>query len=688
MKFKLMLLVLLVSLMIIVAGCGLTPGESLAGNARSTGKTRLSAQVSCPGGIVCDGTPVTGKKDQVVCGTDSQNWKCTALGWQGQGDACECPLNPSISCSDGVVCDGTPVTGQGGQVVCGTDFKNWMCTANGWSGTGKTCVCPEKEIDFSTFSPDMKIRLKSLEMFSGCDKVFFDRAVGHNKIVATDWAKYYSVKKEEGDPVSITSIKELLNNMYAQINEQQAQEIAELLLLEEAKKKQFIISDAKLNDFSSIGSGSAGAAELKQQNSGSSLKDDMDGLLAIKKMIDEGTLTALDIGKSNSGSKEGGTDETNKASQAGDTPKASAFSGKGNFLQAGVGCASAAKGKGGVGSSSAKKSDSGSSGGAAGGGAVEGGQGQGQIRGEKTFEGGGGRSGGSSSDAKFGGGKAPVCAPGSQTDECKGNGPKKKKEGFAGDPSEGGEGDGIGNSEFAKDQASGKSAPCQAVNWDAVEGDTGKAGYKIFAGSFNTKDFVGWAIVRIKDGTKTTTLLGKDGNGKDVDKETKEPAKPGEGSNDKIGVPIKTKDGGTANLNVPKETDSDKKDDKDKSKDGKDGDSKGGDSKDDSAKGDGSSSKSKGMTDPSAETAKSNLKKCDSSWAAAYSGCVMNLLMDEFKSEDKSTDQESCEKVGQGGPDAGLNCGKKKYGADGFDVNSFFGTGSSQGAGVTDPADK
>ncbi len=94
---------------------------------------------------------------------------------------------------------------------------------------------------------------------------------------------------------------------------------------------------------------------------------------------------------------------------------------------------------------------------------------------------------------------------------------------------------------------------------------------------------------------------------------------------------------------------------------------------------------SSGMTNPNDEVSKSNFKKCESSWASAYGGCVMNLLMDDFKTDDKSTGQDKCEKVGQGGPDAGLNCGKKSYGKDGLDVNLFFGTGSSQGAGVTDP---
>ncbi len=63
MKYKLLLLIGLVSLMVIVAGCGLTPGESLAGNARATGRnTFVKEKVVAPlerGGCYSDGECAT-----------------------------------------------------------------------------------------------------------------------------------------------------------------------------------------------------------------------------------------------------------------------------------------------------------------------------------------------------------------------------------------------------------------------------------------------------------------------------------------------------------------------------------------------------------------------------------------------------------------------------------------------------
>ena len=115
--------------------------------------------VSCPGGTVCDGTPVTGTDGQVVCGTDLNQWKCTAAGWGADTNAdgtqisCKCPVKKVfavVACSGGTLCNGTAVTGTDGQVVCGTDLNNWKCTASGWgpdtytNGTQIPCTCPVK----------------------------------------------------------------------------------------------------------------------------------------------------------------------------------------------------------------------------------------------------------------------------------------------------------------------------------------------------------------------------------------------------------------------------------------------------------------------------------------------------------------------------------------------------------------
>lgn len=44
---------------------------------------------SCPGGTVCGGSPVIGQLGQKVCGSDCVNqWACTTSGWQQSGN---CP---------------------------------------------------------------------------------------------------------------------------------------------------------------------------------------------------------------------------------------------------------------------------------------------------------------------------------------------------------------------------------------------------------------------------------------------------------------------------------------------------------------------------------------------------------------------------------------------------------------------
>ncbi len=52
----------------------------------------VSAVVSCPGGTKCDGTAVTGKLNDIVCGDKLVEYKCTAQGWAGTGNICSsCP---------------------------------------------------------------------------------------------------------------------------------------------------------------------------------------------------------------------------------------------------------------------------------------------------------------------------------------------------------------------------------------------------------------------------------------------------------------------------------------------------------------------------------------------------------------------------------------------------------------------
>jgi hypothetical protein len=123
---------------------GLLGTLSVLSHASSYGVGYSTPTFSCPGGILCDGTPITGTPaDQKVCGMDLQMWGCTDSGWQHTGGACQCVSvsTPSYSCPGGILCGGTPVTGTPNQQVCGADLHSWTCTAQGWHATGWTCSC-------------------------------------------------------------------------------------------------------------------------------------------------------------------------------------------------------------------------------------------------------------------------------------------------------------------------------------------------------------------------------------------------------------------------------------------------------------------------------------------------------------------------------------------------------------------
>jgi hypothetical protein len=64
-----------------------TCGGTWANNVYATGTT---GSYSCPGGVKCDGTPITGSPNQEICGTDLHNWVCTSSGWQDTGTTCTC----------------------------------------------------------------------------------------------------------------------------------------------------------------------------------------------------------------------------------------------------------------------------------------------------------------------------------------------------------------------------------------------------------------------------------------------------------------------------------------------------------------------------------------------------------------------------------------------------------------------
>jgi hypothetical protein len=63
--------------------------------------------------------------------------------------------SPSYSCQGGVLCDGSRITGSPGQVVCGADFRNYICTNEGWVTPGTACTCGGSGTD--TIAPTVTI---------------------------------------------------------------------------------------------------------------------------------------------------------------------------------------------------------------------------------------------------------------------------------------------------------------------------------------------------------------------------------------------------------------------------------------------------------------------------------------------------------------------------------------------------
>ena len=97
-----------------------------------------TATASCPGGVDCNGNPVT--SGTRVCGTDLQLWDCTSSGWQPTGSACTCGGPTCIpSCSDkqcgGDGCGGSCGSCSSGQ-TCNSSGQCVTASCSGGGGTG------------------------------------------------------------------------------------------------------------------------------------------------------------------------------------------------------------------------------------------------------------------------------------------------------------------------------------------------------------------------------------------------------------------------------------------------------------------------------------------------------------------------------------------------------------------------
>ncbi len=159
-KIKSLYLIGLLSFFVLILGCG---GKGIGAGHAVAGFSELGCVAGqwyyeVNGHIVGSDTGCTtmnqqGAKDPkeapwCATGVVNKNGKQVYVGGSGKWKPCAKEQSGPVSCLGGTKCDGTPVTGSVGQVVCGTNkvdlthYGQWMCTSQGWISNG-ICECPK-----------------------------------------------------------------------------------------------------------------------------------------------------------------------------------------------------------------------------------------------------------------------------------------------------------------------------------------------------------------------------------------------------------------------------------------------------------------------------------------------------------------------------------------------------------------
>ena len=89
-----------------------------------------------PGGV-----PVTASCDQEACGDDYTLYLCTASGWSSTGRSCNSSPDSGVCECHGTGPGDVPVTVSCGEEACGSDYMMYSCSAAGWSAPGQSCCC-------------------------------------------------------------------------------------------------------------------------------------------------------------------------------------------------------------------------------------------------------------------------------------------------------------------------------------------------------------------------------------------------------------------------------------------------------------------------------------------------------------------------------------------------------------------
>ena len=479
-----MLLIGLVSLMIIIAGCGVQPGKSIAGQAISVaGKQCLNNWYYFEGGDKLSGpftecteytSPnaawcgITGEPVTVYAsgGVEGVDWKYCTLGRNGAASAMGCAegvwyydegnnqITQQTGCTE-YTSPGAPwcamnsaVNSRKAYFSGGVEGKDWD-----YCGVQQQAIEPVGVGMLAKTLPLANLQLSAYDTIKtecmaeyeeGCTDAFLEKEVMTSKLVGSDFAVYYYEQKQMGKAGSVQAetAKQVLDQVYAGISTEDANMVATVLLYEAVAKKklaetQLAESVALLEKSSpsgvdvgmkdtSVGGGVGFSSQNSKWQQTMAINAGMKGIMA---QIDNGGLSKDILEKLKK--KEDGNKDKNKNGEGktggGSAPGASA-SGGGSGL-----CMS---GKGKSGSKGGGKTDAigGLGGGAGNPGA--------SMAGDEAVGGGGG------SKPDFGD--------------------------FNKMPS-GGDGDGLANSQYSKDKKSGKGVPCQAVNWPKLMGD-GSAG--------------------------------------------------------------------------------------------------------------------------------------------------------------------------------------------------------------------
>ena len=535
-------------------------------------------------------------------------------------------------------------------------FTTHVCSEGKWLSLQNFGVGDVKVADVpATLSSYSQLRVACLSYYpEGCDKQFFDDMFMHSKMVASDFGVYYYVKTKELNEVSqidVKNPKSVADTLYKNIDQEGAELIVSAMLVEAVEKKkanQNVLEQSMTkNNLGVDASAAVDSNNLLDGNGNVISKNSKEfGLQMMMQMIDQGKLSQDVLGLLNKKKSQGsgGDGEGGEGGKGGGSSGSSSLGGdlSESALASAVGGEGCMLHQGGQGGSGAKAASGlGGSGGGAGnpGAAMQSDMGSGTSTGKK----------GKGTGLKTGGGGGAT-----EGGTVKSGGSKKPKEGFAGDP--------------ADEQSQEKGdAPCQAVNWGGMlGGGETSAGVQMYSKDVSPSSGGSYHItVIIKNGEKTTSVIGTDKNGKSVDIEKKEPAKTDEGKSDKVYVPLP----GGGDAKVDKKIDTSNKDSANKDKDKKE-------DKDTAEKKEDKSSKpqeGKGALDPNAEVGKTvnPYQKCQASAQASMTDCLLASLEGDFASPSDSL--SDCDVKGMPSEEGG-SCqkGGGESSAAGFDLAQFF----------------